>query len=317
MNTPYAVRMSRYGPPDVLSYQPVELRPLSPCEVRIRTRVAAVNHTDLHIRAGDWPVRKDNPFPYTPGVEVTGELVELGHAVTGWAVGDRVITLMQGLGGVRADRPGGYADYVTADASTLARVPGGVDDFEIAALGLGAVTAFGGLKRLGNLKGRRVLVTGAAGGVGSAAIGLARAQGAEVLALVSRSEQTDYVQELGVAEVIVSPREGTPALAAESVDAVLDTVGGRLFPRLVTALRPGGALSLVGAVQGGDVDFDAWQLLKPVIITGYSTEALDGAGLCEAVTAIGDALATGRFHIPRYRIFPMSRASEAHGSARR
>lgn len=77
---------------------------------------AAVNHTDLEIRSGNWPVRRPDPFPYVPGVEAVGVIEELGDEVQEWTLGQNVITMMQGLGGVRAERPGGYAEFVTIDA---------------------------------------------------------------------------------------------------------------------------------------------------------------------------------------------------------
>src|SRR3712207_1245199 len=233
-----AILMRAYGPPEVLAYASVPLPPLRPDEVRIRTIASAVNHTDLEIRAGNWPVRKPDPFPYVPGVEVVGEIEEAGGAVEGLRPGDRVITMMQGLGGVRAERPGGYAQYVTAAAAAVAPIPPGVDPYDMAAVGLVGVTAYESLRRIGPLAGRRILVTGAAGGVGSAATAIARAAGASVTGVVSRPEQVDYVRALGADRVIVSPKSGPPRLEPASIDGVLDAVGGDLFGPCVEALRP-------------------------------------------------------------------------------
>jgi NADPH2:quinone reductase len=165
----YTVVMRQYGAPDVLTYTRGSLPALEPHEVRKRTIAAAINHTDLEIRAGNWPVLKADPFPYVPGVEVVGDVDAVGEAVREIRHGDRVITIMQGPGGVRALRAGGYADYVTVAADTLAPVPAEVDPYDIAAVGLVGVTAYEGLRRIGPLAGRRIVVTGAAGGIGSAA----------------------------------------------------------------------------------------------------------------------------------------------------
>ena len=314
--TAHAVLMNNYGPPEVLTYSEVAMGPLAEHEVRIRTIVAAVNHTDLEIRAGNWPVRKFDPFPYIPGVEVVGVIEEVGEAVRGWGVdgllGQTVITMMQGLGGVRAERSGGYAEFVTVDAEAVAPVPSGVDPIQMAALGLVGVTAHEGLRRIGPLAGRRILVTGAAGGIGSAATAIARAQGASVTCLISRTEQADYVRALGADEVVVSPRGGAPPLQAESVDGILDAVGGALFGPCVSALRPGGVLSLVGAVAGGDVAFDAWQLIRPVTLTGYSTETLDGPALRDAVAALSGWMATEAIRPPDHQIMGLAEAARAH-----
>jgi NADPH2:quinone reductase len=273
---------------------------------------AAVNHTDLRIRAGDWPVRKSDPFPYAPDVEVVGEIAEIGAQVTSWRVGQAVITMMQGLGGVRAERPGGYAQFITVDQSVLARAPAELSPLQLAAFGLAGVTAFLGLERIGALKGKRILVTGAAGGVGSAAIGLARAQGASVSALVSREGHAEYVKGLGAEEVIVAAKGAALATAVEAFHGIVDTVGGALFPWCAPQLAADGVMTLVGAVGGGDVTFDAWTLIRPVILTGYSTESLNAAGLQRAVDAIGRSFTQGDLTLPAFETLPLNHAAHAH-----
>ena len=166
--------MRQYGGPEVLRLESVPLPALQADEIRIHTIASAINHSDLEIRAGNWPILRPNPFPYTPGLEVVGDVLETGKNVSEIRVGDRVITMMQGLGGVRAERPGGYAEYVVVRASAVATFARDVDPLEMAALGLASVTAFEGLRRVGALKNSRIAVTGAAGGVGSAAVALQR-----------------------------------------------------------------------------------------------------------------------------------------------
>ena len=221
-----AIVMRQYGGPDVLRVEKVPLTPVQPGEARIRVLASAVNHSDLEIRAGNWPILKPAPFPYTPGLEAVGQVVETGASVTEVRVGDRVITMMQGLGGVRAQRPGGYAEYVAVDASAVALLSDDVDPVDIAALGLASVTAFEGLRRLGNLKDRRIAVTGAAGGVGSAAVAIANAQGAQVIGVISRSAQAEYV---GAAKTYSSQDVAAGALGSETIDGLLDTVAGSSF----------------------------------------------------------------------------------------
>jgi NADPH2:quinone reductase len=309
-----AIQVDRYGPADVLRPVQVEARVLLPNEVRVRTLYAGVNYTDLQIRAGHWPIRAAQPFPYTPGVEVVGVIAEIGADVRGWSAGQTVISMMQGLGGVRAERPGGYSELVTVDADAIALVPDTVDPLAMATLGLPAVTAYQGLRRLGDLNGRRILVTGAAGGVGSAAVAIASTSGALVSGLVTRDEQAAYVRSLGAQDVVVAPKITAPALGAATYDGILDVVGGQLFGPCVNALRDHGVLSLVGAVNGGDVAFDAWQLIRPVILTGYSTENLEGASLRESIAVLSRLIASGALPQPRHRLFPISQAAQAHQS---
>jgi NADPH2:quinone reductase len=306
------VQMNEYGAPDVLIHASVKLPPLEPCEVRIRSIASAVNHTDLEIRMGHWPIRKREPFPYVPGVEVVGEIAEIGTSVCGLSRGDRVITMMQGLGGVRGERPGGYAELVTVAADSVAPIGSAIDPYMVAALGLGGVTAYEGLRRIGSLSGKRILVTGAAGGVGSAAVSIAKAQGATLVGVVSRAEQSDYVRGLGADEIALSTRDAPPDLEAASIDGILDTVGAPVFEMSLRALKPGGVLSLVGAGGGSDVRFDLWDLIRPVTLTGYSSESLDGPALRGAVAALIGWIKDRSIAAPRYTLVPLAEAARAH-----
>ncbi len=130
--------------------------------------------------------------------------------------------------------------------------------------------------------------------------------------MVSRREQIDYVLGLGASEVVVIAKGDPAVLPASSVDAVLDTVAGQLFPGLIGALRDGGVLSLVGAVGGGDVTFDAWNLIRPVTVTGYSSESLTGQDLRTAIAALGDGLRRASIRPPRFDVVPLQEAAEAH-----
>jgi len=286
-----AIVMRRTGPPEVLALEPVDLPPLAPGDVRIRALASAVNHSDLEIRTGSWAIRREPRFPYVPGLEVVGEVVDVASDVTFVRAGDRVWTMMQGLGGVRAERDGGYAEHVTVAANAIAPLPARVDPVAFAAVGLAGVTAYEGLRRLGPLAGRTVLVTGARGGVGSAATILARAGGAEVVPFL----------------------RGHPPPAPGSVDAILDTVAGPVFPHLVAALRREGRLCLVGAIAGGDVRFDAWSLLDAITLTGYSTEDLDGDALRAATRAL---LELDLPPVPTEAL-PLAEAARAHAMLER
>jgi NADPH:quinone reductase len=307
-----AVQMSSLGAPEVLVYASMQLPPLQPDEVRIRTIASAVNHTDLEIRSGNWPIRKQEPFPYVPGVEVLGEIAEVGSSVTGLSPGDRVLTMMQGLGGVRGERPGGYAEMVTVVADAVAPIGGMVDPYLMAALGLGGVTAYEGLRRIGILAGRRILVTGAAGGVGSAAVAIAKAQGAIVTGMVSRAEQSAYVRSLGADDIVLFNSDAPLDMEAASVDGVLDAVGAAVFESCLKALKPGGVLSLIGAVGGSDVRFDLWNLIRPVTLTGYSSETLDGPALRHAVDDLARWVQEGHMAALRYVTIPLAEAARAH-----
>jgi NADPH2:quinone reductase len=280
-----AVVMRRTGGPEVLAVEDIALAPLRDGEIRLRALASAINHSDLEIRAGNWTIRREPKFPYVPGLEVVGDVVELGSGVASVRVGDRAWTMMQGLGGVRAERDGGYAEHVTVHASSVAVLPKDIDPIAFASVGLAGVTAHEGLRKLGSLEGRTIIVTGPSGGVGSVAVLLARAAGANVVAL-DRDARAE----------------------PKTADAVFDVVAGPLFPSLIASLRHGGRYCLVGAVAGGDVQFDAWSLIDSLVLTGYSTEDLDGDGLRSATRALLD------LELPRppHVVMPLDEAALAH-----
>jgi NADPH2:quinone reductase len=313
---PQAVVMRACGGPEVLAVEDVALAPLKADEILVRALASAVNHSDLEIRAGNYPIRRSPPFPYVPGLEVLGDVVEIGSEVRDFAVGDRVITMMQRTGGIRPERDGGYAEFVTLPQRVVSRVPAEFDPLDLAALGLASVTAHEGLRKLGPLDGRRVVITGASGGVGSAAVAIALALGAQVIGVVSSARRADYVASLGAGEVVLASDIESGALGEESIDGVLDTVAGKLFRPCVNALRPGGVLSVVGAIGGGEVTLDAYALLN-VTLAGYSSESLDGPSLRATMEKICEWLGNGRLKPPARTVLPLRDAARAHAALER
>lgn len=310
-----AIRQRRYGPPAVMELEEVELAPLAPSEVRFAVIAAAVNRADVEIRSGKWPVMRDDPWPYTPGLEALGDVVEVGAAVTRVAPGDRVITMMQKLGGIWGVRPGGYQSHVTVEEGVCAVVARDVDPFAVAALGLAAVTAWHGLERLALRRGARVVIHGASGGVGSAAVSMARALGAVPIATSSGSGKDDYLRELGAAEIVHLDRGGDAllaALGARSADAVLEVTGAATFRQSVAVLRRGGRLCCVGALTGEDLGLSAWDLLQDLVLTGWSSENLDGDGLRASIERIVAWLRSGELRAPAAVQLPLADAAEAH-----
>lgn len=305
-----SVQLHCYGGADALVYRQIPHQALAPDEVRIRVRCAPVNYTDVQIRSGAWPIHKSEPFPYVPGVEAVGTIDEVGSEAGRWSVGQPVITMMQGLGGVRAERAGSYAEYVTVKATAVATHSQRINPLDVASIGLPGVTAFHGIARLGDIAGRQVLITGAAGGVGSVATGIASALGAHVTGVVTRVEQIPYVLSRGAHEVWLTDQ--LQATRQPRFQGVLDVVGGAPFSACIDALADGGVFSLVGAVGGGQVTFDAWNLIRPVTLTGYSTETLTGDDLQTAVNALTGWFADGYLNAPAYRTFSVAAAGEAH-----
>jgi NADPH2:quinone reductase len=309
----HAIEIDRYGGPEELVWRAVERPPLEPDEIRIHTLYAAVNRADLEIRRGEWPIVRADPFPYTPGLEVVGVVDSVGARVTGIWPGAHAITMMQRLGGIWGERPGGYGEFVVVPADTVATFPPEVDAERMAALGLVAVTAAEGLARLDLQPDRTVVVHGASGGVGSAAVALASARGCEVIAVLPRAGKEDYVRSLGAARVVrLDEQNLLDALGERSVDAVLETTGQRTFADSTAVLRRGGRLCLVGALTGAELELSAWDLLQELVLTGWSSESLTGDALREHVALIAELVRGGRLPVPAIHRFALADAAAAH-----
>ena len=304
-----AIEMSAPGGPEVL--RPVEHDDWSPGrgEVVVRAAVAGVNRADLFIRAGDWKIA--GAFPYVPGLEVAGVVERCGPGVSGVAPGDAVITMMQRLGGIHGTRAGGYQSHVLVPADTLARVPSGLDVVTAGALGLPAVTAHMALAVIAPLAGKRVLVQGGSSAVGSMALQMLAAGDAYPIATGTRPDKFDFVRDAGARQV-VDTRDPRWSEEVGAVDAVIDLVGAATFAASVSLLRPGGRLCFVGGTSGGELAFSGWDLMKPVTLTGYSSETLGKGELERAMEAIRDLVARGALRLSRVTEFPLREAAAAH-----
>ena len=313
-----AIQITAYGAPENLRWVDVSLAPLQADEVRFKVLAAAVNRADIEICSGNWPIQLKAPFPYTPGLEALGDVVAVGEAVTTIKPSDRVITMMQKLGGIHGVLAGGYQQFVTVQADAVAIVPPELDPLQVAALGLAAVTAFAGIERLALQPGHTVVVHGASGGVGSVAVAAAKALGARVVATTTSRDKDDYLQSIGADSVIYlgdkdSPKNRlTDHLPAKSVDAVLEISGKDTFADSVAVLRRGGRLCALGAVTGADVNLSVWDLLHELVLTGYSTENLTGPDLRQAMKSLCELLASGKLAAPPFQTFPMQDAAQVH-----
>lgn len=223
--TMQAVRLHAARGVDGLDYEHVETPRPGKDEVLVRVVAAAITRDEL-----DWPVDR---LPATPSYEFSGTVAALGHGVAEPTIGDPVYAL-SGFA-----RDGAAADFVTVPASVLAPKPAALDHVQSAALPLAALTAWQGLFDRGQLEeGQRVLISGAAGGVGHLAVQLARGRGAYVIGTASAAK-LDTVRNNGANEVLDASDFTDPP---EPVDLVFDTVGGDFLQRSPGLLRAGGRL---------------------------------------------------------------------------
>jgi NADPH:quinone reductase-like Zn-dependent oxidoreductase len=228
-----AVLYDRYGGPEVLRVAEVPRPVPGAGEVLVRVRAFSVNGGELAARAGRIRFVTGRRFPQRTGLDFTGEAVALGPGVSDVAVGDRVWGVLGRTSGF-----GSAAEYVSVRPERLGLVPDSLDLVDAAALPVGT-TAITALRDKATLRpGERLLVRGAAGGVGHVAVQLAKARGAHVTAL-ARGTNLDFVRSLGADEA-VDHRGARPGDLGR-FDVVLDTVGTDL-PAFRALLRPGGRM---------------------------------------------------------------------------
>ncbi|MCU4121440.1 NAD(P)H-quinone oxidoreductase [Variovorax sp. N23] len=240
-----AITFDDFGTADVLQLTDVPEPVLRPDDLLVRNRAVGVNRADLNQRRGAYG-RADFGDSTLMGLEIAGEVIAMGANVAGFALGDHVMGIVGG---------GAYAEIARIDHRMAMHVPPGLDDAQAAAVPEVFVTAHEALVHLGRLEaGERVLIHAAAGGVGSAAVQLAHAVGAQVFASAS-GDKLDRVRALG-ADVVIDHRtqDFAEVVAAETggrgVDVVIDFVGAPYFERNVRALADGGRLVQVGVMGG-------------------------------------------------------------------
>ena len=284
-------------------------------EVLVRVLAAGVNATDINTRAG-WYAEggwsSPSPFPFIQGTDCCGLVAEAGPGCDEALLGERVLVrpCMRPRGfespetvWLGSDFDGAFAQYVLAPASEVFPVHSGLSDDELAVVPCSFGTAENMLARAGVRRGQHVVVTGASGGVGSAAVQLARLRGAEVTAITSESKAA-RVRDLGATRVVL--RDLTAVLEEQSADVVVDNVSGPGLDRLLAVLRRGGVYVSSGAIAGPDVGFDKRTFyLRDLTLMGCT--AWDEP----VFPALVDYLERDEVRPPVAAAFPLERIAEA------
>ncbi len=245
-------------------------------DVLIRVRAAGVNNTDINLRTA-WYSKGEGAaqdaawsgtpvqFPRIQGIDACGHVVAVGEGVDAARIGERVLVepcLLQ-AGGKDLAQPwflgsecdGAFAQYLVVASRHAYRIDSTLDDAELASFPCSYSTAENMLTRAAVAASDRVLVTGASGGVGSAAVQLARARGAEVIAITS-ADKRDALLALGASRALSRDEQLIDSLGRNSVDVVIDLVGGDQWHDLLEVLRSGGRLAVAGAIGAPTVPID-------------------------------------------------------------
>ncbi|MET0748776.1 MAG: NAD(P)H-quinone oxidoreductase, partial [Rhizobium sp.] len=258
------VDLPSFGGPEVMTIARKPLPVLKPGEILVRVEAAGVNRPDVAQRQGSYPAPKDaSPIL---GLEVAGEVVDLAPGVTEFSLGDKVCGLANG---------GGYAEYCVVPAGQALRFPNGFDAVRAAALPENYFTVWANLFQMAGLtEGESVLIHGGSSGIGTTAIQLARAFGAEVFTTAGSKEKCDACQTLGAKRAINYRDEDFAAViqveTKGGVDIILDMVGAPYLEKNLASLAKDGCLSIIaflGGAQAENVNL-APIMVKRLTITG-------------------------------------------------
>lgn len=295
-----------YGPPEVIELQDRPSPAVCAGEVRVRVGAAAVNFPDVLLIADKYQVSV--PAPFVPGSEFAGEIAEIGDGVDGFVVGQRV----SGAG-----MYGAFAEEIAVPAAGLARIPDGVDDRTAAAFGVAHRTAYHALRSMARVEpGDDVVVLGAGGGVGLAAVQLGAQLGASVTAVASTTEKLDAASSYG-AQHLVNHRAGTLRDALREVlpdgaQAVIDPVGGDLSEPALRSLRRAGRFVTVGFASGAIPRIPLnLVLVKGVTVLGFQFQDVPPEEFVRNESELRDLLVGGRVRPHIGAVYPLEQTAQA------
>jgi NADPH:quinone reductase len=304
-----AIRVSEFGGPEVLTLVEVDDPVPGPGEVCVRLHAAGVNPVEAYIRTGQYA--RLPQLPYTPGGDGAGVIEALGDGVTGWAPGDRVYVA------AFLSKAGTYAERVACAARSVHRLPEGVSFAQGAALGVPAATAYRALVLRAHVKaGETVLVHGASGAVGVAAVQLARGMGLRVLGTAGSDAGTRAVRDAGAHEVFSHCDDGYEkkigeATGGRGVDVVLEMLANVNLDRDLTLLAPKGRVVVIG--NRGRIEIDPRQTMgKETAILGTTLWSTTPEEYTQIHAALVAALESGVLRPVIGRELPLADAAEAH-----
>ncbi|MDQ1539277.1 MAG: hypothetical protein QOH29_3 [Actinomycetota bacterium] len=304
-----AIVQDTYGSTDVLELRDVDKPEIADDEVLVRVVAAGVDRGAWHIMTGlPYPIRLAGYGVRAPkngvlGTDMAGVVVAVGKNVTRFQTGDEVFGKCKGA----------YAEYARASENKLAPKPSNLTFEQAAAVGVSAVTALQALRDHGRVKpGQQVLITGASGGVGSFAVQLAKAFGAEVTAVCS-STKLDLVRHLGADHIIDYSREDF-ACGGRRYDVILDIAGNSSLSRLRQVLAPTGTLVITGGETGGRWLAGMDRQLRALVMSPFVSQKL-GSFICregyEDLLVLKELVEAGKVVPAIDRTFRLSEVAKA------
>jgi NADPH:quinone reductase len=310
-----AVVITKFGGPEVLSFQDVTTPQPGPGQVLVRVHGTALNRADLLQRQGKYPAPQ-GVVQNIPGLEFAGEVAALGAGATYWEKGDRVFGLTPG---------GAHAEFVVVEEGRLAAIPGGMDWVTAAAIPEVFITAYDAMISQAKMRpGEKVLIHAVGSGVGIAAVQIARAFGGVPFGTSRTAEKIERAKQFGleagcVLDEKLSQLEGfaKKATGSEGFNVVLDLAGGPYVAASIKALAQKGRIMLIATMAGNEITLQLGQLLgKRAHLIGTILRARPVEEIAEIMRAFSEHVvplfSTGKLRPIIDKTFPISNIQEAH-----
>lgn len=306
------IQITQPGGPEVLQLAQADVPVPAERELLIKVHAAGINRPDVLQRAGKYPMKPG--MSAVPGLEVAGEVVGVGSAVTDFKVGDRVCALTNG---------DGYAEYCTVIETQALPIPDGVDMIHAAAIPETFFTVWANLFELGQAReGSTVLIHGGTSGIGTTALMLCKALGIRAFATAGSEEKCAQIRALGGEAINYREADFAKVIAERTdnngVDVILDIMGGSYFAGNVASLARRGRLVIIGFLGGASVkDFNLLTLLdKQASVTGSMMRSRSAQEKADVARGVRDnvwpLLQAGQCLPIIDRVFPLEDAAGAH-----
>ncbi|MBC7798585.1 MAG: quinone oxidoreductase [Pyrinomonadaceae bacterium] len=301
-----AVRIHEFGGVDKLQIDEVETPQPKAGEVLIKVHVAGINFADTMLRAGNY--LSTPPLPHTMGFEVAGTIETLGENVTGFEVGQRVVTTAGG---------GGYAEFAVAPALKIIPIPEGLSFGQATALLVQGMTALGLLRDGDAKEGKSILIHAAAGGVGTLLVQLAKLRGLTVIGTASSASKLETVMKFGADFAVNYTEENWTERIKEitekrGVDIIIEMAGGEIVAHNLSHLSRFGTMIVYGSASGQDFGISALGLMrKNHIVRGYWLSNETPLDLAKFAGELVGYVNAGKLEVI-VQEFPFERVADAH-----
>jgi putative PIG3 family NAD(P)H quinone oxidoreductase len=305
-----AIHITKSGGPEVLQLQETPIPSLGKTQILIKVKAAGVNRSDVITRQNMDTYGKESSQSLIPGLEVSGEITEMGEHVTDKNIGDKVCALIAS---------GGYAEYVAVESSHCLPVPEGISLTDAAGIVETVFTVWFNVFHLGKLlPGDKLLIHGGTSGIGTMGLQMAKAWGCKVYSTAGNDEKVDFLNKMNLGTILNYKKEAFEEVwKEEKIDVILDMVGGDYTQKNLEILNNKGRLIYINGMKSTEVTIDLRTIMsKNLVLTGSFLKPQSA----EVKTQIAEEVKNNiwplfhskQIHPIIYKTFPMEEAGEAH-----